>query len=71
MHRNVTVERNVAEVDIGNVDTQITIDTVEHLVIDGCVIVVHAVEHCTIIKQIVVGNQTQVEILIDDGRRAE
>ena len=70
-HRNVTVERNVAEVDIGNVDTQITIDTVEHLVIDGCVIVVHAVEHCTIIKQIVVGNQTQVEILIDVGRIAE
>ena len=70
-HRNVTVERNVAEVDIGNVDTQITIDTVEHLVIDGGVIVVHAVEHCTIIKQIVVGNQTQVEILIDVGRIAE
>ncbi len=32
---------------------------------------IHAVEHCTIIKQVVVGNQTQVEILFDICRIEE
>ena len=71
MHRNVTVERKVAEVDISDVNTQITVDAVEHLLIDSGVIVVHAVEDCTIIEEVVVGNQTQIKLLFDVGRIEE
>ena len=70
-HRHVAIERNAADVHICHINVHITVNTVEQLFVNGGVIVVDAIEDGTEIKQIVVGNQTQTEILIDVGRIEE
>ena len=67
-HGDVSIERNTAEIHVSDINVHITIDTIEQMLINESVVMVHRIADCTKIKQIVIGIHMEIEVLIRFGR---